>query len=81
MLELTNFPKGIVSALGLQTQGKTFRELSETLAGVFEARDLFLLNSRVVTFPTAANAAVGAITFTDAAGNPAVVPPGELWYL
>lgn len=78
MKPLSAFPQGVNSALELQLQGiGVFQGLEENLVGVFETRDLYLLNRRRDRVFNSVNAAIGGQVL----GADAFVPVGELWYV
>jgi len=70
-----NYPKGLVSLLGLRDMGGVPRELDSTLQGGIDLTQFLLIDRQNVVPPD-------VITVTAVAGAEFVtVPAGELWYV
>ena len=76
--QLGNFPKGLLSLLGLQNFGESPRLLSDTVSPVVDQGEQLLLNFQESLFGANAAAANGFNAF---AASDLVVPPGDVWRL
>lgn len=74
--DLTKYPRGLISLLGLRDQGKTPQLLSDQLVGVVDANPWFLLQDTEYFQSNTANiTGVGSYLFGG------TVPAGETWYI
>jgi len=84
MISIMRYAKGLTSLLDAKTGGRLPGDFAETIAGIVDVRELYLLNDRqfmsvpAITLPT-----VGANFFVNgpSATEVAIVPPAELWYV
>lgn len=79
LLDITEFPRGLVAILGLRDSGQGTRNLTDTVAPTIDTGDLFLFGRRENVFQSgvALNLAAGGLTVFSSA----VVPPGEAWFV
>lgn len=73
---LTKFPKGLISALGLRDFGSAPHTLANSLIGTIESLQLYLLNDRE---QISANAIAAPVVGSNVCSI--AVPPSELWYV
>lgn len=79
MSTILKYPKGLMAALGLRTDGRLPQFLAETVAPTVDLRDLYLLDTREFIQATdQPNPVLSANTFP--APSDLTVPSGELWY-
>lgn len=82
MSTILKYPRGLSAALSLRAGGQTPSELADVIAGTFDLKEMFLLDTReqIVSNINAAPA-VGVNAYGGAAPGDMAVPPGELWYV
>jgi len=78
MENLTLYPAGLTSLLGLRDMGANPRLLSDQLVGVIDLFELYCLTRRETLQIAGQLAVANAQDFTD---PNAVVPPGEVWFV
>lgn len=76
MATISEYPRGLMSLLGLQTFGENPRDLSGVIAPSLDLLQFFLFTRRESRTDTVSMTATGSIQFPTL-----IVPPGEAWFL